>query len=341
MAITAIGIDLAKSVFQFHGVDEHGKILLRKKVSRAQLMSFVAQLPPTRIGMEACSAAGFWSREFKKLGHEVRLIAPQFVKPFVKSNKNDSADAEAICEALQRPNMRFVNAKSIHQQDIQCLHRVRSRRVGARTALANEMRGLLSEYGVVLPRGISQLRTGLVTLLEKAEEQGRITGQGRALFEAMLLELRELDQKILEMDERIQAIHRDSSDSQRLADIPGIGPVTATALIAAVADPSAFKSGRDFSAWVGLVPRQHSSGGKDKLLGISKRGDVYLRTMLIHGARSSIRFLDKQPEGPRKEWLQKLITRRGMNRATVALANKNARTVWVLLSRKEERYRAA
>lgn len=341
MTITALGIDLAKNVFQLHGIDERGHAVVRKKVARAQLMSFVAQLPPIQIGMESCSSASFWAREFQKLGHEVKIIAPQFVKPFVKSNKNDSADAEAICEAMLRPHMRFVAMKSIAQQDIQSLHRVRSRRVAARTALANEIRGLLSEYGLILPVGIAKLRGGLMELLEKGVAQGRISPQGRHLFEEMQAELRDLDQKILASDEKIRGIFQSSSDCQRISEIPGIGPITATAILAAVSSPHSFRSAREFSAWVGLVPRQHSSGGKEKLLGISKRGDVYLRTLLIHGARSSLRHLDRYPEGPRKVWLEKLVARRGKNRATVALANKNARVVWVLLSRHEEVFKAA
>lgn len=340
MKVTSIGIDLAKSVFQLHGVNDLGRCVLRKKLSRGQLLSFVAQLSPCLIGMEACSGASFWAREFQKLGHQVRLIAPQFVKPFVKSNKNDAADAEAICEALLRPNMRFVTPKSIGQQDVQSLHRVRSRLVAARTALSNELRGLLSEYGVVLPQGIAQLRKNLASVLETAQQQERVTLVGRLLFESMLVEIRELDQKIAEMDQKVETAHCSSEACQRLAEIPGVGKLTATAVVAAVGDAGSFKNGREFSAWIGLVPKQHSSGGKERLLGISKRGDVYLRTLLIHGARASIRFLDRQAESSRKQWLQKLIERRGKNRAVVALANKNARQIWVLLARNEE-YRAA
>jgi transposase len=340
MEITAIGIDLAKSVFQLHGVDSRGKCVLRKKLSRSQLPVFIAQLKPCLIGMEACAGANFWAREFEKLGHRVKLIAPQFVKPFVKSNKNDALDAEAICEALLRPSMRFVAPKSIEQQDVQSLHRVRSRQVAARTALCNEMRGLLAEYGVVLAGGITHLRKNLASTLESSEQQQRITPSGRRLFEEMAEELRELDEKITTLERKIANIHCASEKSQRLAEIPGVGKLTATAVLAAVGDPKAFKNGREFSAWIGLVPKQHSSGGKDKLLGISKRGDVYLRTLLIHGARASIRFLDRYPESHRKHWLENLIKRRGKNRAIVALANKNARQMWVLLAKNEE-YRAA
>lgn len=338
MKATVIGIDLAKAVFQLHGVNRAGKAVLIKKVPRHQLLQVVARLEPCLIGMEACGSASYWAREFKRLGHEVRLMAPQFVKPFVKSNKNDAADAEAICEAVQRPSMRFVAPKNIEQQDTQSIHRVRSRRVAARTALANEIRGLLAEYGVILLSGIGKLRKNLSSVLEQAEVEGKLTSSGRALFEKLLEELREMDKKIQETEAKIDIIQKNSEVAQRLVQIPGVGKLTATAVTAAVGDANAFKNGREFSAWIGLVPRQHSSGGKEKLLGISKRGDVYLRTLLIHGARASIRFIDKQAESHRKKWLKTLIERRGINRAVVALANKNARQIWVLMA-KEEHYR--
>jgi transposase len=270
------------------------------------------------------------------LGHQVKLIAPQFVKPFVKSNKNDAADAEAICEALLRPNMRFVAHKSIEQQDIQSMHRVRSRLVSNRTRLSNEIRGLLGEYGVVFSQGINAIRKSLLQAVELAQEQGKVTEQGKLLFNLLLEELQQVDKRIAEMDRKIGLIHQSIEACQRLAEIPGIGKMTATAIVAAVGDPAVFKNGRAFSAWIGLVPRQHSSGGKERLLGISKRGDVYLRTLLIHGARAFIRFLDRQPESASKQWLKKLVERRGKNRAIVALANKNARRAWVLLARNQE-----
>ena len=289
MEINVLGIDLAKSVFQLHGLNETGKAVLRKKLSRSQLSVFVAKMPPCLIGIEACGGSSFWAREFQKHGHTVRLISPQFVKPYVKSNKNDAADAEAICEAVQRPSMRFVAVTQVEQQDLQSVHRIRERLVKARTALSNEIRGLLSEYGVVIPVGMAKLREHLPEILKKAEKEA--------------------------------------------------GPLTATALIASVADPLVFKNGREFSAWLGLVPRQNSSGGKTQLLGISKRGDVYLRTLLIHGARSPLRWADRKEDG-RSRWAQSLVERRGKNRAAVALANKNARIVWCLLSRGET-YRPA
>lgn len=335
MEITVIGIDLAKNIFQVHGCDQAGKPVLRKRLSRSQLLPFFSNLKPVLVGMEACSSANFWAREIKRLGHEVKLIAPQFVKPFVKSNKNDAADAEAICEAVQRPSMRFVSQKSIEQQDIQSLHRVRSRRVAARTALSNEIRGLLSEYGVILPVGIQRLRKALHEALETALRDGLITPRGFDSFTQMQEELRDLDRRIQEVDQKISLIHEESEASQRLAEIPGVGKIISTAILSAVGDPKAFRNGREFSAFLGLVPRQQSSGGKDRLLGISKRGDVYIRTLLIHGARASLRFLEKQPENRSREWLTELIKRRGKNRAIVALANKNARRIWAMLAYQE------
>jgi transposase len=336
MELTAVGIDLAKNVFQLHGVDRRGKAVLRKKLSRGQLLAFVVNLPRCRIGMEACSGAHYWAREFGKLGHEVRLISPQFVRPYVKSNKNDAADAEAICEAMLRPNMRFVSPRGIESQDIQSLHRVRSRLVGSRTALVNEIRGLLGEYGVVLAKSVRQVRKNLAESVEKAVGQGQMTAMSRQTFSDLADELRGLDDQIQLYDEKIQAIHRSHPVCQRLSKVPGVGPVTATAVVGSVGDPSAFKNGRQFAAWLGLVPRQHSSGGKERLLGISKRGDVYLRTLLIHGARTVIQWRQADPKDRQGLWLKGLIERRGINRACVALANKNARRMWVLMARNEE-----
>lgn len=340
MKVTAIGIDLAKNVFQVHGVDARGNGILKKRLNRAQVIPFLARIKPCLVGLEACGGAHYWARELSKLGHEVRMIAPQFVKPYVKSNKNDAADAEAICEALQRPNMRFVAPKSIEQQDIQSIHRVRSRLVASRTCLANELRGLLSEYGIVLPQGLFKLMKTLVEALEHAYEKELLSLSGKILCETLLEELKDLDKRIESIEDKLDIIHKSHEASQRLVQIPGVGKITSTAILAAVGDPKTFKNGRTFAAWIGLVPKQHSSGGKEKLLGISKRGDVYLRTLLIHGARSSIRFLDRQQPSQSKEWLQKLIERRGKNRAIVALANKNARRIWALLAKKEE-YKAA
>lgn len=341
MEISVLGIDLAKSVFQLHGVNRAGKVVLRKKLSRGQLMAFIAHLPPCLIGMEACGGSNFWAREFQKLKHTVRLMSPQFVKPYVKSNKNDAADAEAICEAVQRPNMRFVSIKQVEQQDLQSVHRVRERLIKARTALANEIRGLLSEYGVVIPPSMASLREHLPILLQQqTSHDSPLTSMSQELFGKLWQELLAVDVQVEFWNEKIQSIYKAHPACQRLGEIPGVGPLTATALIASVSDPQVFKNGREFSAWLGLVPRQNSSGGKTQLLGISKRGDVYLRTLLIHGARSTLRWVEGKEDG-RSRWVQSLVERRGKNRAAVALANKNARIVWAVLARGEAYRQAA
>ncbi len=331
MKVTRLGIDLAKTVFHLHGVDNNEKVVFKKRCGRVELSKFAANLSPCLIGMEACGSSNFWAREFQKYGHTVRLISPQFVKPYVKSNKNDVADAEAICEAVGRPNMRFVPIKTIEQQDIQSLHRIRERLVKTRTALANEIRGLLVEYGIVIPKGITRLRKELVEVLAKAQ----LTAMSQESFGSLVAELRELDERIATYESKIKMIHENHPVSKRLATIPGVGPLTATALIAAVSDPSLFKNGRGLAAWLGLVPRQHSTGGKDLLLGISKRGDVYLRRLLIHGARAVL-FHSGKKQDRLSLWAKKVMERRGLNRAAVALANKNARMIWVLMSRNEE-----
>jgi transposase len=327
MNITTIGIDLAKNVFQVHAVNEHGKTVLRKQVKRPQMPAFFANLPACLIGMEACGSAHFWGRKLTELGHTVKLIAPQFVKPYVKTNKNDAADAEAICEAVTRPNMRFVPLKNVEQQAMLSLHRARQGFVSARTGQINQIRGFLAEFGIVMPKGIHCVAQKLPDILEDADNG--LPGVCRDLLARLLEHYQLLDQQVKELEKQIHAAHREDERSRRLQTIPGIGPITASALVASVGDASTFKSARQFAAWLGLVPQQHSTGGKEKLLGISKRGDVYLRTLLIHGARSILRRLDRQPEG----WLANLVKRRHKNIAAVALANKNARIVWALLSR--------
>jgi transposase len=329
MNITQIGIDLTKTVFQVHGVDAHGKNLLRKQLKRAQVAAFFAQLPPCLVGMEACGSAHFWARKLQQFGHTVRLIAPQFVKPYVKSNKNDATDAEAICEAVGRPHMRFVPIKNVDQQTLLGLHRARQGFVAARTAQANQIRGLLAEFGVVMPVGIYSIGNKLPEILEDAENG--LSGMSRGLFARLLDHLRALDRQVKELEVQINAWHRDNTQSRRLQQIPGIGPLTASALVASVGDAKVFHNGRQFAAWLGLVPRQRSTGGKANLLNISKRGDTYLRTMLIHGARSVMLQLKRRPERA-KGWLVQLVARRNFNIATVALANKNARIVWALLA---------
>jgi len=331
--VKVVGIDLAKNTFHLHGVDGHSNSMMRKRLSRSKLIALMANLPPCLVGMEACGGAHDWARKFKSMGHEVRLMSPQFVKPYVKSNKNDAADAEAICEAVQRPNMRFVPIKGIEQQDIQSLHRAREMAVGHRTSQANQIRGFLMEYGVVIPKGMGALRKRLPDILEDADNE--LTPMFRELLSGLRDELRKLDERIVSYDTKIMHLSKQSDACKRLMTIPGIGPMTATALAASVADARVFKSGREMSAWLGLVPRQHSTGGQPKLLGISKRGDTYLRKLLIHGARSALRFADRKQDR-RSRWVVEVEGRRGKNVAAVALANKTVRTAWVLLSRGEK-----
>lgn len=332
MKITTIGIDLAKNVFQVHGADARGKTVLRKQLRRDQVTTFFANLEPCLIGLEACGSAHHWARQLQALGHTVKLISPQFVKPYVKSNKNDVADAEAICEAVGRPTMRFVPIKTVDQQAVLSLHRARQGFIKARTAQANQIRGLLAEYGLVVPQGISHIRQRVPALIEDATNE--LPGTFRALIDRLLDHLKRLDQQVDEIEAQIKAWYRSNEACQRLGQVPGIGPLTATAMVATVGDARNFKNGRELAAWLGLVPRQHSSGGKPTLLGISKRGDVYLRTLLIHGARSLAYSLSKK--APPEHWLCKLIHRRGANVAVVAQANKTARIVWAMLSHARE-----
>jgi len=329
--VVVLGIDLAKKSFQLHGVDASGQVVLKKKLSRAKLRQFMVQLPRCIIGIEACGGANHWTRVFEKMGHTVRMIAPEFVKPFVKSNKNDAADAEAICEAVQRPSMRFVPAKSIEQQDIQSLHRIRSQAVARRTAQTNQIRGLLMEYGIIIPQGISYVRQQIPLILEDAEND--LTYLFRELLLGLYDEMVHLDQRIKTLEVKLETLCAQNEDCQRLLSIPGVGLLSATALVAAIGDIGVFKSGRELAAWLGLVPRQHSTGGKPTLLGISKRGDAYLRTLLIHGGRTVVRVAANHQDR-RNRWVCKLEERRGKNITAVAVANKNARTAWALLSKK-------
>lgn len=332
MQITTIGIDLAKQVFQVHGVDVQGKTVLRKQLKRDQMASFFANLAPCLIGMEACGSAHFWARKLQGLGHTVKLMAPQFVKPYVKSNKHDAADAEAICEAVQRPHMRFVPVKNVEQQAALALHRVRQGLVKARTAQANQIRGLLGEFGLIVPQGMAHLYRRVPTLLDDAKDA--LPLPFRELVLRLLDHLKELDRQVGEMEMQIQAWHRANALSRKLEQIPGIGPLTASALVASIGEAKNFANGRQLAAWLGLVPRQHSTGGKTNLQGISKRGDTYLRTLLIHGARAVIRHAERKPDA--QGWLHKLIGRRNKNVAAVALANKNARIAWALLAHERE-----
>jgi transposase len=328
MKIRIIGIDLAKTVFQIHGVDEHGKVAVRKQLKRAEMATYFANLEPCLIGMEACGSAHHWARKLESYGHTVKLMAPQFVKPYVKTNKNDMADAEAICEAVGRPNMRFVAMKTVEQQAILSVHRARQGFVKARTAQANQIRGLLSEFGIVIPQGIRSITKQVPEILEDGENG--LPGTMRNLIERLTENLKEMDRQAKELEAQIQQWHREHEASRKLAEIPGLGPITASAIVATVGDAREFKNGRQLAAWMGLVPKQNSSGGKQTLLGISKRGDTYLRTLMIHGARAVIRVAESKaaPES----WMRKLMGRRNNNVAAVALANKNARIVWALLA---------
>ena len=287
MKIIRIGLDLAKNVFQVHGVDLQGKTGLRRQLRRNQMIEFFRKQSPCLIGMEACASAHYWARTLMAMGHEVKLIAPQFVKPYVKGNKNDANDAEAICEAVSRPNMRFVPIKTVEQQDIQALHRIRQELVHQRTAKVNQIRGLLGEYGITVEQRVPALRKKLPEILEDAENG--LTAEFRVLLDGLREDLVNLDTRIGSMDQAIQKLAQEHAGAKRLQQLRGIGPITATALIAAIGNGSMFERGRDAAAWCGLTPAQHSSGGKDRLLGISKRGDAYLRTLLIHGARAVIK----------------------------------------------------
>jgi transposase len=325
--IATIGLDLAKNVFQVHGVDARGHVVLKKMLRRGQVASFFASLAPCLVGMEACCGAHFWARKLQGFGHTVRLMAPQFVRPYVKSQKNDAADAEAICEAVTRPSMRFVPVKSVDQQAILAVHRVRQGLVKLRTAQVNQARCLLAEYGLVLPRGIQHLRR-LPALLDEAEDA--LPSTFCQLMLQQFESIRALDRRIAELESDIRRWHRAHASSVRLADIPGVGPLTASALVATIGDAGTFDNGRQLAAWIGLVPRQHSSGGKPRLLGIGKRGDVYLRGLLVHGARAVVAASQRRLGGPSR-WLDRLLQRRHVNVAIVAQANKTARIVWALL----------
>jgi transposase len=333
MKMSLLAIDLAKNVFQLHGVDERGHPLLRKQVSRAKLLEVVQNLPPCRIVMEACGGSNYWARRFQALGHRVQLIAAQFVKPFVKSHKNDRHDAEAIAEAAARPTMRYVPVKTVEQQDIQTLHRIRSLLMKDRIAQINQIRGLLAEYGIVIPQSAARVRQQLPWILEDAANE--LTPLTRPLMADLYERLVALDERIARYDHYIQQVHRNCPLSRKLEQIRGVGPLIATAVLASVGDAKAFKNGRPFAAWLGVVPRQQSSGGKPRLLGITKRGDKYLRTLLVHGARAVV------SQAPRREdrlsgWITRLRERRGMNVAVVALANKTARVIWALLAKGED-----
>jgi transposase len=333
MNIKTLGIDIAKNSFQVHGVDHAGKKIINKAITRNKLPEFINQLPPCLIGMEACGGSNYWGQKFAEMGHEVKLMSPQFVKPYVKSNKNDMVDAEAICEAVTRPNMRFVAIKNKEQQDVQSIHKVRARLVKEKTALANQIRGLLHEYGLVIPQGISYVRSELPLILE--DGTNGLTPYGRDLFKDLYEQLKNMIFKVEQYDLKIEKICANNPICKLICKLPGVGSLTATAIMAHVGNIKVFKNGRELSAYLGLVPKQHSSGGKAKLLGISKRGDRYIRCLLIHGARAAL-FRAKNLSASKANWLKELILRRGFNRTVVALANKNARIIWALMTKGEE-----
>ena len=334
--ISVLGLDLAKNLFQVHGVNEAGEVLVRKQLTRSQMQRYFARLSPCLIGMEACSGAHYWARILTELGHTVRMMAPAFVKPYLKSNKNDRNDAEAICEAVQRPSMRFVRPKAPEQQAVLQLHHGRQLLVRQRVALSNHLRGILSEYGIVLPQGVKVISRRLPALLEDADNE--LPMLARYLLAELKSAHDQLMERIEQLERQLKAWHTGNAVSQRLASIPGIGVLTATALAATVGEGQDFRNGRQLAAYLGLVPRQASSGGKERLLGISKRGDGYLRSLLIHGARAVIHHIRRrlkahQPGG--NPWVEQLLQRCHVNEVAVALANKMARTAWVLLARNE------
>jgi transposase len=333
--ITTIGLDIAKSVFQVHGVDAEGNVLIRRQLKRRYVLAFFQKLSPCLVGIEACASSHHWSRELQALGHTVRLMPPAYVKPYVKRQKNDATDAEAICEAVTRPNMRFVATKAPEQQSCLMLHRTRHLFIRQQTAVINAIRTHLAEFGIVAPVG----RNGVEELLNIVADPSdkRVPEIARACLSALGAQLRRLKEQVLEFDRMISAWHRSNETSRRLDEAPGIGPVLATALVATVADPKAFRSGRNFSAWIGLVPKQHSSGGKDRLGHISKQGDRYLRSLFVAGALAVIRYA-KIHGTKHRPWLTALLARRPTKIAAIALANKIARMAWAMMA-KGERYK--
>jgi transposase len=328
--ITTIGLDLAKNVFQVHGIDKTDGVVIRKRLRRGQVLGFFAGLPACLIGMEACATAHYWARELRALGHEVRLMPPQYVKAYVKRNKNDAADAEAICEAVKRPSMRFVPVKTAEQQSALLMHRGRELLVRQRTMLANALRGHLAEFGLIAAQGLHRVAELIAIVTDVKDE--RVPGMARQVLQLLAEQIAELDTRIDAIEAQIMTWHKSNPVSQRLATVPGIGPIIATAIAATVAEPGEFRSGREFAAWLGLVPRQNSTGGKTSLGGISKRGDSYLRRLLVNGAHA---VLLRSKAGKTDPWLIALRGRRPRLVVAVALANKTARIAWAIMSKQE------
>lgn len=328
--VVTVGLDLAKTVFQVHVIAADGAVLIRRKLRRTEVIRFFAKLSPCLVGMEACASAHHWARELIAIGHEVRLMPPAYVKPYVKRGKTDAADAEAICEAVTRPTMRFVAVKSVEQQAVLMLHKSRDLMVRQRTMLINALRGHLAEYGIVTGLGAGGVVDALKALYE---EQDRFPAHARSALHGIAAQLRALASEIDRLEAQILDWHRNDETSRRLATIPGIGPITASAIAAAVPDPSLFRSGRQFAAWLGLTPRANSSGGKERLGGITKQGDGYLRRLLVVGSTAVMRMTRKNPA--RQPWMAGLLERKPTKIATVALANKTARIAWAVMTRKE------
>jgi transposase len=332
MEITTIGLDIARRVFQAHGVDASGKAVLRRKLQRGEVLTFFKGLPACLVGIEACATAHHWAREIRALGHEVRLMPPSYVKPYVKRGKTDAADAEAICEAVTRPTMRYVPIKTAEQQAVLMLHRTRDLLVRQRTMLVNALRGHMAELGVIAPQGISRVGDLLAMIL--GEDEATLPKLAREVPRGLAEELEAVGNRVKKVEAAILTWHKENEASQRLTTIPGIGPITASAIVATVTDPTHFNSARQFAAWIGLVPKQHSSGGKQRQGGISKQGDRYLRRLLVLGATAVIRHA-RTKDTPEVMWLKSLLERRSARLASVAQANKTARIVWALLVRGE------
>jgi len=333
--IVVVGLDLAKNVFQIHAIDAAGQPVVRRQLRRAEMLKFFAKLPPCLVGMEACASAHYWGREIGALGHQVRLMPPAYVKPYVKRGKTDAADAEAICEAVTRPTMRFVAVKSEEQQAALMLHKTRDLLVRQRTMLINALRAHLGEYGIVKAQGPAGVKSLLALMLEA---QDAVPAHARSALRSIVAQFHALVREIEHLEKQILDWHRHDEVSQRLATVPGIGPITASAIAATVPDASIFRSGRQFAAWLGLTPRPHSSGGKERLCGITKQGDGYLRRLLVVGATAVMRMTRK--DHARQPWLARLLATKPPKIASVALANKTARIAWVIMSRGEV-YRSA